>query len=103
MAEVTELPAKGRGSVRGRVGADKQEAVVKIGPVRDRLEELINLHHAAEEKQEEFAAAVKATAGTSGIQASVLRRFVIARSGENFGARRRDCRQLELLFDEIGE
>ena len=57
----------------------------------------------AEEAAEDFASAVKATAEASGLLASVVRRFVTARAGENFEEKARECEQLSLLFDEIGE
>ena len=50
-----------------------------------------------------LAEGVKANAERAGIQASVLRKFIAARAGENFGDKKRDALQLSLLFEEIGE
>lgn len=70
--------------------------------VKEGIEDLIQLKVVADDASKEFADAIKATAEKSGVLASALRRFVIARAGEKFADRKRECEQLSLLFDEIG-
>jgi hypothetical protein len=88
---------------RGRKGADKQEQVERPQIVDERIDELVRLKTKADEASEDFSNAIKKTAEDSGLLASVVRRFVVARAGENFQEKKRECTQLALLFDEVGE
>lgn len=89
---------------RGRKDvSDKQEAVIELEVVRERIEDLIGLYHAAEAAGTDLSEAVKASAEEAGIQASVLRKFIAARAGEKFADKKRDAGQLSLLFEEVGE
>jgi hypothetical protein len=91
-----------KGGARGRRDGG-QEQVIKVKVVKERIEELVDLHKAAETAKEDLSSAIKATAQEAGLEASVVKRFVAARSGENFTKSRRKSEQLELLFDQVGE
>ena len=88
---------------KGRQGHDKHDAVIQTKLVGDKVEALVKLKVKADEAAEDFAAAVKKTAEASGMLATVVRRFVIARAGEKFEEKKRECEQLDLLFSEVGE
>lgn len=80
-----------------------QEQEIKLKPVKDRIDQLVSLHNTAQTATTEFGEAIKKAAEDSGLQASVVRRFVVARAGEKFEERKREVQQLEMLFDQIGE
>lgn len=88
---------------KGRVNPDDQEQVQQPQVIEKRIDELVRLKQSAETAAEEFAEGVKAAAEDSGMLASVVRRFVTARASEKFEERRRECEQLSILFEEIGE
>ena len=67
------------------------------------MDALVKLKVRADEAAEDFAEAVKKTAEQAGLLATVVRRFVVARAGEKFEEKRRECEQLDLLFSEVGE
>ena len=92
--------------VRGRKvkTSDHQEAIIKLEELNPlAIATLITDFRAAHDAAEVLAEGVKANAERAGIQASVLRKFIAARAGENFGDKKRDALQLSLLFEEIGE
>lgn len=93
----------GKRGAKGRKGPDHQEATIKTKVIKDRLDELLTLQTKAENASNRFSDAIKATAEASGINAGALRKFVNARAGEKFDERKRDCEQLSLLFEEVGE
>lgn len=95
---VTEVTAR---LPRGRVDSDQQEAIVKLEPVKERLEELEHLYSEALEAKESFSDAIKATAEESGLLAKVLRKFVVARVREQLDEKERECEQLTFLFEEF--
>lgn len=92
--------------VRGRKSktSDHQEAVIRISELNPlAIETLIaDLKH-AQDAGTIFAEGIKAFSEKAGIQASVLRKFIVARAGEAFQDKKRDAQQLALLFEEIGE
>jgi len=88
---------------KGRVSPDKQEQVQRPQVIDERVDELVHLKTAADEAAESFADAIKKAAEDSGLLASVVRRFVVARAGEKFEEKKRECEQLSLLFEEVGE
>ncbi len=100
-SETTKVNGKAK-SARGRKDADKQEAVIKTKIVKDRVEELVNLKRAADEAGVQFNDAIKAAAEKSGLLAATVRKFVVARAGENFEEEARKVEQLSLIFEEIG-
>ena len=80
-----------------------QEQVIKVGVVKARIGELVDLHRESETAKEALSDAIKATAQEAGLEASVVKRFVAARAGDGFLKSRRKSEQLELLFDQVGE
>ncbi|MDA8260241.1 MAG: hypothetical protein M0Z99_32185 [Betaproteobacteria bacterium] len=87
---------------RGRKDAEKQEAVIKMKEVKDRIEDLVKLYNAAGDANDKLNDAIKATAEKAGLLSSVVRKFVVARAGENFEEAKRNVEQLSLCFDEVG-
>jgi hypothetical protein len=98
--EGTETKRRGG---KGRVTPDKQEQVEQPKVIAEKIDQLVKLKTAADEAATDFAEAVKAAAEKSGLLASVVRRFVVARSGEKFEEKKRECEQLSILFEEVGE
>lgn len=88
--------------IRARKDADKQEAVIKMGTLKESVEELIKLYRYSKVASDTFSEAVKNIAEKAGLQASVVRKFIAARAGEKFEDKKRDAEQLSLCFDEIG-
>lgn len=103
----TEIATIGHAQKRskgiGRKDADKQEKVIELKIVRDRIDDLVDLHNAAAAAGTRFGDAIKATAEKSGLLASTVRKFVTARAGEDFAEAARRVQQLALVFGEVGE
>lgn len=87
----------------GRKNEDKQEQVIEFDEIKSSLSELVGLYQAAEESNTTFSDAIKETAERSGILAGTLRKFVVAKAGEQFEERKRACQQLSLLFESISD
>lgn len=93
---------KGNGKgTRGRKGKDKQEAVVEIGKLREKLPHLVQLKNTADGAASDLNDAIKATAEKCGLLASVVRKVVVASAGENFEEKKREAEQLSLAFEEV--
>lgn len=103
MREDTATESRTENRPRGRKDRTKQEAVVKIDGLEDKIDELVRLHHTHCTAAEDLNAAIKAVAEQTGLMASVVRKFVTARAGENFGDKKREAEQLAFVFEEIGE
>jgi hypothetical protein len=90
--------------VRGRKAKDKQEAVIKLTELSPAIVGTLvaDLKH-AQEAGKVFGDGIVANAKRAGIEASVLRRFITARAGEDFEEKKRDAQQLSLLFEELGQ
>lgn len=84
-----------------RKDADKQKQVIKLSVVSDRKRELVEQYGKLREQQQEFDEAIKACAEASGLQASVVRRFIVATQKEQVDDKNRDADQLSLLFEEV--
>jgi hypothetical protein len=97
----TSTGRRGRRSAQGRKDKDRQEKAIEVKKLDEKMDHLVGLHNACKEASSSFSDAVKSVAESSGLQASVVRRFVAAKAGENFGDRKRDAEQLALVFDEI--
>jgi len=63
---------------------------------------LLALRETAKDAASDFSEAVSAVAMEAGIESSVVKRFVNARASEAY-YKKRECEQLALCFDEIGE
>ena len=101
LAAVNVDSTKGR-RIRSRKDADKQEAVIKMSEVKDKIDYLLQLYKASEDAGNTYGEAVKSIAEKAGLQSSVVRKFVSARASEKFDDKKRDCEQLQLCFDKIG-
>ena len=91
---------RGRKPKEGRVEGG-QEKVINRGIVFERAEELVRLKVRADEASEDFGTAIKKAAEDSGLIASVVRRYIVAKAGEKFEERRRETNQLSLLFEPV--
>lgn len=98
------LIAKARKPKRpaARKGADGQEQVIELAPLKRQMIELIALYGRKGEAAQAFGDAVKVAAEASGLQSSTVRKFVTARAGEQFDKAKRGAEQLQLLFEEVG-
>ena len=95
--------SKGNGKARslGRQGKDKQEAVLKSTVLKERMSQLVKLKTAADEASQNLNDAIKAAAEKSGFLASVVRKVVVAKAGEDFEGKHREVEQLQLAFDAV--
>lgn len=99
-------PAKEKGKRKGPVGrTDRsgQEAVIELGRVKENIQTLVDLYKLHEESGKDLNEGIKATAEKSGLLASTIRKFVVARAGERFAEKAREVEQLALVFEEVGE
>jgi hypothetical protein len=102
MNQEARMESVGRTSeVRSRQGHDQQDEVIRLEELRKKVGYLVKLHAAAKDASEEFAEAVRAVAEASGLQAKVVRRFVVAKSGTTFETKKKEAEQLQLVFDEV--
>lgn len=83
----------------GRVGPDKQEAVIKKDVVMEKVDHLVKLHVTAAEASRDLADGIKKIAEQSGLKASVVRLYITAKAGEKFEDTKRDVTQLAILFE----
>ena len=90
-------------SAIGRKDAEKQPAVIKTKEVTDKIEHLIELHNAKREASTNYGDAVKAVAEKSGYLASVVRKLVNAKAGDDFDGEARKVEQMSLIFEECGD
>ena len=100
----TQSAGKGeKGAGLGRKDATGQDAVIRMDPVKESVDELIELYVKSGDAAAKFNEAIKATAEKSGLLAATVRKFVVARAGEKFDEVKRQVEQLALVFDEVGE
>jgi hypothetical protein len=85
---------------RGRKDRDKQEAVIEAAVVHEKILYLENLCRASISAADEFNDSIKAVAEKSGLMASVVRKYVVARVSDKVEDKRRESEQLSLLFTE---
>jgi len=86
---------------RGRIDSDGQEAIIKLDPVRAKIDELQHLYFESREAAEAFSDAIKAVAEEAGLNAKALRTFVKASVDDKLEEKQRECEQLTLLFEEV--
>jgi hypothetical protein len=98
-APVTDLAEH---KARGRKDKEGQESVIQMQPVKDNLQNLVDLWNKAKESNARLNDAVKATAEKSGLLASVVRRLVNAKAGEKYDEEANKVQQLALVFEEVG-
>jgi hypothetical protein len=100
--DATQVIEKARGGAKGRKDRAGQEAVIKLAPVRERVDELVVLYQTYKQSGEDLNEGIKALAEASGLMAAVIRKFIVARAGENFTEKKREADQLSLVFEEVG-
>ena len=103
MQTQTGTNGKGKRGAKGRMDGDKQPAVQQPKIISERIDELVRLKTKADDAAESFADGIKKAAEDSGYLASVVRKFVVARAGEQFEEKKRQCEQQLELFEEVGE
>jgi hypothetical protein len=86
---------------RGRKDKSGQEAVFSKSALQTRMPDLIMAYKHHKAVQQDFNEAVKAAAEKGGVLASVVRKYVAARAGENFTEERDKIEQLSLVFEEL--
>ena len=91
-----------RGSkARGRQDRSGQEKVIEVAKLIEKLPHLQGLYNTAKEANKDFSDAVKAVAEKSGLLASVVRKIVVAKAGENYDDKKKEAEQLEMVFGEL--
>lgn len=93
---------KGKKGPKGRTDRSGQEAVIELSAIRDNVQTLVDLYKIHEESGKDLNEGIKATAEKSGLLASAVRKFVVARAGERFAEKAREVGQLALVFEEVG-
>lgn len=101
METAADVIGKAKGT-RGRKDASKQEATTKPSVIKERIEELVRGYKKAQDASEASSDAIKKAAEDSGYNTKAVRAFIVARAGESFEERKRDCEQQMELFDNIG-
>lgn len=92
---------RGARGARGRQDRSGQEKVIRMKELTDRIPHLVSLHNKAKEASTDLSSAVKSIAEKSGLLASVVRRLIVAKAGDNFDEKKKEAEQLSLAFDEI--
>lgn len=87
------------GKRRGRVDGG-QEQILKMEPVRERMEALVMLYRAQQDAATDLSEAIKETAEASGFNASQIRSKVAAVARDRVAEKRREVEQLSLLFED---
>lgn len=95
-------PPKLRKPAQGRLGRDKQEAVIRLDKLKEMAPTVLGLYRVANDANKDLNEAIKATAEQSGLLASVVRSYITASAGHSFKEKSRHVEQLELVF-ELGE
>lgn len=83
----------------GRTGRDGQEAIMKLDPVKKNLDTLVDLHKLVKSYQEDLNNGIKETAEAAGVNASVVKKYIVAKAGENFADKVREIEQLAFIFE----
>ena len=104
MQQQTETTkGNGRTSPPGRKSQTTgQEESIRLGPIKDSIDELVTLYTEAQESKARCSDGIKAAAEKAGLMAGVVRKFVKARAGDKFEDAKRTVEQLSLVFEQIG-
>jgi hypothetical protein len=89
---------------RGRAGrkdSSGQEQTFNPEAVQTRADDLVRLYRSQQHAATDFSDAIKAVAEKAGINAASLRKWVVAKAGDDFDAVREKVRQLALVFEEV--
>ena len=101
MERVGDVIERAQRGARGRQDRSGQEKVIDKTKLMDRLPHLVKLHAAAKDAGKDLSDGIKKVAEQSGLLASVVRKIVVAKSGENFEEKKKEAEQLALMFDEV--
>lgn len=88
---------------KGRTDRSGQEKVIELQKLEDKIETLVDLYKLQAETAADLNEGIKAAAEESGLLATVVRKFIVARAGKLFTEKAREAQQLSLVFEEIGE
>lgn len=100
METQTETGTTKRRRTRGRIDKDSQEAVITLDPIKEKIDYLVKLYKAQEDASKDFGDAVKAISEKCGLNAGPVRKYVIARAGDDFEKAQKQVVQLALLFED---
>lgn len=101
MEHISEsLPGRGR-NARGRQDRSGQEKVIEVAKLTEKLPHLQSLYTTAKDANKDLSDAIKAVAEKSGLLASVVRKIVVAKAGENYDDKKKEAEQLEMVFGEL--
>jgi ATP-dependent 26S proteasome regulatory subunit len=90
--------ARGR---RGRKDNSGQETVFNPEALATRADDLVNLYKAQCTAADDFSEAVKAVAEKAGVNAASVRKFIVAKAGDDFEEAKAKVLQLALVFEEV--
>lgn len=88
-------------TARGRQDRSRQEKVIDMSKLKEKLDHLVSLNKTAKDASKDYSDAVKAAAEKSGLLASVVRRYVVAKAGDSFDEKKKEAEQLALVFEEV--
>lgn len=86
---------------RGRKDNSGQEAVFNPEVVQTRADDLVKLYQAQQTAATDFSESIKAVSEKAGINAASLRKFIVAKAGDNFEDTKAKVLQLALVFEEV--
>lgn len=89
---------KGARPPKGRKDANGQEAVIELGVLHEREEELCQLYTRAGEAAADYSTAITKAGEDSGLNAAAIRRYIAAKAGDKFDAEKKRVTQLALAF-----
>lgn len=101
MERVGDVIDRAQRTARGRQDRGGQEKVIDKTHLVEKIPHLVKLHTAAKEAGKDLSSAIKKVAEKSGLLASVVRKVVVAKAGENFDEKKKEAEQLALMFDEV--
>lgn len=101
MERVGDVIGRAQRGARGRQDRSGQEKVIDKSHLTERLDHLVQLHTRSKESSKDLSDAIKAVAEKAGLLASVVRKIVVAKAGESFEEKKKEAKQLALMFDEV--
>lgn len=89
-----------RGKVMSRKDQNGQEAIIELDKLRERTPHLCSLKTTFDEAKTDYSEAIKSVAEISGLQASVIRKYIAAKVSDKVQTAKREADQLSLVFEE---
>lgn len=96
-----DMPKGSRGRNTGRKDKDHQEAVFNAEAIQTKAEHLVQLYRSQQTAATDFSEAIKTVAENAGVNAATLRRFIVAKAGDDFEGAKAKVLQLALVFEEV--